>query len=268
MPIAEGIPNSKQSIYLNEKFQIFKSDDFQYSTLNPNNNLHICIDQYTYDINWNHIGIKPIQLPIALRFNLNDFDINPTREVLSIGEDYKDKIINKIEKVALWMINRYNEENPIYECSTLKDYEEELKRRENKIIKIGDARINIFEFCNEYTSKIFNLPTFKGISMTRLKGFYKFLGHYWNSFYNINSVIVNGVRKQVVYGTLSTENIFFIEKSIRKVYQDWFKTNSYNRNKFSFYTVGSSLEFYDNLKLTINYFEKLEEYETFYLEFY
>ena len=239
-------PTRNDLMFLNEKFQIFKSDDFQYSTLNQNNNLHICIDQYTYDINWNHIGIKPIQLPIALRFNLNDFDINPTREVLSIGEDYKDKIINKIEKVALWMINRYNEENPIYECSTLKDYEEELKRRENKTIKIGDANINIFEFCNEYTSKIFNLPTFKGISITKLKDFYKFLSHYWNNFYNINSIIVNGVRKQVVYGQLSTENIFFIEKSIRKVYQDWFKTNSYSNNKFKFYTVGSSLEFYDN----------------------
>ena len=36
--------------------------------------------------------MHPIYLPIALRFNLNDFEVNPTREVITIREDYKDKI--------------------------------------------------------------------------------------------------------------------------------------------------------------------------------
>lgn len=233
-------PTQEDLIFINERFQIFKSEDFQYSTLNKNNNLHICIDQYNYDINWNQVGISSIELPIALRFNLDDFDINPTREVLSIDESYKDKILNKIGKVADWLIDKYNEQNPVFECSNIKEYKDELKRRQNKILKIGDVELDIYDFCREYSDKTFNLPTFRDISVLTLAEFTKFLKHYWNSFYKTNSVIKNGTRKKYSIGHYNYDHNFLIEKSIKKVHQDWFKTQN---DVFCFSTIDRSFEF-------------------------
>ena len=233
-------PTKGDLLFINEKFKIYKSDDFQYSTLNKNENLHICVDQYTYNINWEELKIAPIKLPLALRFNLNDFDINPTREVLSIDENYATKIKEKIEKVANWLIDKYNEQNPIIECNNLKIYQDELEKRENKTVLIGEIDIDIFEFCTEHTTKLFNLPTFKDITPDILRSFISFLKQYWTSFYTINSLITNRSRKKINFGYYSQKNIFFIEKSIKKVYQDWFKSQN---DKFYFYTLGKNFDF-------------------------
>ena len=211
-------------VKINEDFQIFKSEDFQYSTLNRNRQIHICIDQYSYDINWNEVGLNPIFLPIALRFNLNDFEVNPTREVITIREDYKDKIRDKMIKVADWFVNKWNEQHPAIECSNLKHYEGELGARESKIYNLAGNAFNIGDFCFTFSELEFNKPTFKGITPSTLHDFKKFMNRVGNKFFQ-------GVAR-VRYGTLS-RNVFLsfddynysylVTKSFSKTYQKYFK---------------------------------------------
>jgi len=237
-------PTREFLTYINKNFQIFKSDDFQFSTLNKNEYLHICIDQYNYEINWNILDISPIKLPFALKFNLDDFEINPTREVLTIDSDYKHKILNKIDKLADWLINSYNEENPIFECNNIKEYKEELFKRKDKNIKIGNEVIDIYDFCTYYSNKTFNTPTFKEISQAELIEFESFLKHYWNSFYKISFFINNKRRKNNVrFGQFSRDNIFIIEKTVKKIYQEWCKKD-YDR--YQFYTIDKSFDFIED----------------------
>lgn len=215
--------NKEYLITLNEKFIIYKSEDFQYSTLNTNDTLHICIDQYTYDINWNEVGISAIKLPFALKFNLNEFETNPTREVLTIDENYKDKIINKIKKVSEWLINRYNEENPIFEAKSLRQFQEELNKRKNKIITIADKNIDIENICKTFTTIKFNNPTFKEISQETLKDFTKFLDKNWRNFYELKCKIRYNKTSRPNYSVITTENSYLIEKSLKKIHQLYFK---------------------------------------------
>lgn len=96
---------------INSTFEIFQSDDFQISTLSAYNELHICIDQYSYRIRWHELGIDPIKLNIGLRFGMND-GLTPdiTRENLYFTPEYKDVVMAKIKLVSDWFVNRWNKE--------------------------------------------------------------------------------------------------------------------------------------------------------------
>ena len=208
---------------INDNFQIYKSEDFQYSTLNQLRELHICMDQYSYLINWNTLGINAINIPFALRFNLDDFETNPTREVLTIDDTYKDKILDKIKKLANWLLDKYNEENPVFEANSLKQFQYELNRRQDKIVKVADEPINIFQICHDYVEEgfKFNEPTYHEVTIENLKVFRRFMNKYWIVLYEPKATIRHGRSSRPSYSNYKDENIFLLEKSLKKTYKDY-----------------------------------------------
>lgn len=99
---------------------IFRSDDWQFSTQNIDNQLHFCLKDVYYSIDWVKLGISTINLPIALKFDLSDGLIpSPSREYIIYNESSKTIILDKIKKVANWFVDKYNSEWKEYE--TLKD---------------------------------------------------------------------------------------------------------------------------------------------------
>jgi len=210
-------------VTINKDFQIFKSDDFQYSTLNKSSKIHICLDQYAYEIKWDELEIDPVNLPLALRFNLNDFETNPTREVLTITPDYKEKIVAKLEKVADWLVDKWNEVNPMRECNNLNDYIDELEKRQNKHVSLANTNLDVFLFCNLYSLKTFNTVTFKNISAGTLNGFNHFLNRYSYYFYEGFATIRHGNLSRHA-GYIGRHDCYFIKKSFSRTYQTYFKT--------------------------------------------
>lgn len=109
-------------LYLDETLHtnnILRSDDWQYSP-NASSKLHLCLKDVYYEINFEQLGIPIINIPIALRFGLEDgLTPTPSRESLILNQSSKEIILNKIKKVANWFIDRYNSEWKEYE--TLKD---------------------------------------------------------------------------------------------------------------------------------------------------
>jgi len=210
-------------VTINKDFQIFKSDDFQYSTLNKSSKIHICLDQYAYEIKWDELEIDAVNLPLALRFNLNDFETNPTREVLTITPDYKEKIIAKLEKVADWLVDKWNEANPMRECNNLNDYIDELEKRKNKHVSLANTNLDVFLFCNLYSLKTFNTVTFKNISAGTLNGFNHFLNRYSYYFYEGFATIRHGNLSRHA-GYIGRHDCYFIKKSFSRTYQTYFKT--------------------------------------------
>jgi hypothetical protein len=210
-------------VTINKDFQIFKSDDFQYSTLNKSSKIHICLDQYAYEIKWDELEIDPVNLPLALRFNLNDFETNPTREVLTITPDYKEKIVAKLEKVADWLVDKWNEVNPMRECNNLNDYIDELEKRQNKHVSLANTNLDVFLFCNLYSLKTFNTVTFKNISAGTLNGFNRFLNRYSYYFYEGFATIRHGNLSRHA-GYIGRHDCYFIKKSFSRTYQTYFKT--------------------------------------------
>jgi len=53
-------------------FQIIRHTDFQWSDLCPDNNMHLCLDNVYYPLDFTKLGISPLYFPIGLRFSLTD----------------------------------------------------------------------------------------------------------------------------------------------------------------------------------------------------
>ena len=91
-------------------FVIYRSETFQFSELSSDSNLHVCLDDVYYPLDFQKLGIDAIQLPLGLRFTLSDgLFPTPNREALRYTSEAKATILNKISEVGDYMVNKYNE---------------------------------------------------------------------------------------------------------------------------------------------------------------
>jgi hypothetical protein len=95
---------------IDNDFKIYRNDIFQTSELANDNALHICLDNVYYPLDFAKLGIPRLQYGVALRFNLTDgLFPTPNRESIRYTQESKKVILDKIEKFADYMINKYNE---------------------------------------------------------------------------------------------------------------------------------------------------------------
>ena len=95
---------------INNDFIIHRADDYQFSSLTESHTLHLCLDNVYYPLDFEKLGIKPIDLPIALRFSLTDgLFPTPNRESLRYTQEAKLVILDKLSKVADVFMTKYNE---------------------------------------------------------------------------------------------------------------------------------------------------------------
>jgi hypothetical protein len=91
-------------------FIIHRAEHFQYSSLAQNNDMHLCLDNVSYPIDWDKLGIERIRIKMALRFSLSDgLFPTPNREALRYTQEAKQVILNKIATVADVFMNKFNE---------------------------------------------------------------------------------------------------------------------------------------------------------------
>lgn len=94
----------------NEDVTIYRSEHFQQSSLSKDNNLHLCLDNVYYPIDWYKLGIDNIYVPVGLRFGLSDGIIpNPNRETIKYTEETRKIILDKIKIVADYFVKKYND---------------------------------------------------------------------------------------------------------------------------------------------------------------
>jgi len=65
--------------------KIYRNDIFQYTINPPFREMHLCLKDVVYDIDFNKLGIPTIYIPIAIRFGLKD-GITPTPSRESINK--------------------------------------------------------------------------------------------------------------------------------------------------------------------------------------
>jgi len=92
-------------------FVISRHTHFQFSELSTDYNLHICLDNVYYPLDFSKLGIDEIEFPIALRFTLTDgLYPTPNRESLRYTQEAKQIILTKLSNVADYFVNKYNEQ--------------------------------------------------------------------------------------------------------------------------------------------------------------
>jgi hypothetical protein len=72
--------------------------------------MHLCLDNVSYPIDWDKLGISRIGIKIALRFSLSDgLFPTPNREAIRYTQEAKQTILNKIATVANVFMEKFNE---------------------------------------------------------------------------------------------------------------------------------------------------------------
>jgi hypothetical protein len=126
----------------------YKIYDLEYFKIRNNNHyldsIHILLGKVAYPVDWEQINeyvedVKSIDIPIAVKFNIGDFQVTPNREMIRYTEETKKLIGETIVKA-------YNEFVSIYESQTqpfenVIDYLKNLSRQ--KYVKFLEDEIAV-----------------------------------------------------------------------------------------------------------------------------
>lgn len=105
-----------QSVYFNvdgisNDFSIYRGENYQISELAKDSKMHICLDDVYYPIDWKRLDMREINLKMGVRFSLTDGVFpTPNRESLRYTPEAKQKIKDKIAKIADELVAKYNED--------------------------------------------------------------------------------------------------------------------------------------------------------------
>ena len=91
-------------------FTIHRAEHFQYSQIATNSDMHLCLDNVSYPIDWEKLGIDRIRMKMALRFSLSDgLFPTPNREAIRYTKEAKETILKKIVTVANVFMDKFND---------------------------------------------------------------------------------------------------------------------------------------------------------------
>jgi hypothetical protein len=154
---------------LSNNYNIFRSEDFQWSTLGSFNEMHISLRGIYYRIDWNKLGINRITVPVALKFDTYE-DLFPilNREAIQWDERAIEAVQNKIVKVADYFVGKYNE--VVKEFDTFLEAHQFLNPS-SYYVTLGEKTFNI-DSLKDSSSLTLERPKVKGITV-RDAGWYQ-----------------------------------------------------------------------------------------------
>lgn len=141
--------------------KIIRNKHWQHSSNCDTHSMHFCLKDVYYEIDWNKLGLNSIDMPIALRFDL-DSGITPTpsRESILYTSETIELLKRKIETVANWFVEKYNEE--VKEYDTILDAWKEFNKH-SKYVELRDKTFcidSIIKYATEVPKEfsVKNLP--------------------------------------------------------------------------------------------------------------
>lgn len=154
---------------IHNEFVISRHPDFQFSELSEARYLHICLDNVYYPLDFDKVGVKSIDFPIALRFSLTDgIYPTPNRESIRYTQEAKEIIKNKLTDVANYFIDKYNES--VESGCDLKSMINHLEKS-GKYIQFNGSSVRIDDL-EQYASVQIKAPQLEGISLIDFSAFY------------------------------------------------------------------------------------------------
>jgi hypothetical protein len=154
---------------IDNDFVISRHPDFQFSELCESRDLHICLDNVYYPLDFDKIGASRISFPIALRFSLTDgIYPTPNRESIRYTQEAKEIIKAKLADVADYFINKYNE--GIESGCDIRSMINHLEKS-GKYIDFNGTSINIDDLAGYATVQV-KTPQLEGLSLIDFATFY------------------------------------------------------------------------------------------------
>jgi hypothetical protein len=225
-------------------FKIYRGEHFQYSELIKDNHLHICLDNVYYPIDFAKLGISVIEFPVALRFSLSDgLFPTPNREALKYTQEAKEIILTRIEQVADYFIDRYNQS--IEECNDFFKIHEHYSTKDRNVNVIEGVKMNIRHLTVlGSSSKTISKPKLKGVEILNLEN----LSDKYDSLmreYETVDIFNNGMFKkpkrwhdrQVNLNKFTGSNSFIVGKNIPEVKKKYLKDTLNGGRWYNYYFI-------------------------------
>lgn len=175
-----------ENVYFNVKdldnnFKIHREKDFQYSDLCTDHNLHICLDNVYYPIDFQKLGINPINIALGLRFSLTDglFPV-PNRESIKYTIETKEIILDKISKVANWVAEKYNE--TVTDTKDVFKVMDHYNTHGRRLELTGGLAIDIQPLIPYTDSKDLDNPNIEGLKVLSTKKMMDIQNHYLKEY--------------------------------------------------------------------------------------
>lgn len=248
---------------INNSFKIYEGDTFRFNAINtPFNELHICLGNVPYTIDWTELGISVIKVPLALKFNIGELIPTPSRESIEYTINSKKLILEKIEKLKAEVASIYNKQIHLEKgIDDLKTYCEAIKQPQS--INLDGHLINL-NIIPGLKSKL-KLPEFTGLKVkgktVKLSSTFSYSNvinaHFSDTYsqdkYNPLTFNYSWTSLPKVITSIKRENILFIKVSKRNfsnksdanaIIREYAK----NRQVYSVhYAVTGNLEYYKTL---------------------
>lgn len=217
---------------ISNDFKIYRNELFQTSQLCTFSEMHICLDDVYYPLDFQKLGIDIIKFPVGLRFTLTDGIFpTPNREDIRYTQEAKTIIKNRIIKVADYVVTKMNE----YRSSNeLENAQEIIKFLQ----KYANSNEEIYSFQNvEYDVnnlvKHSNIPLqpvkVKGTTYMVLKDFAKeFESSMFNEYQLTNSMIggkLKGSKSYIDLYKLRDRNICIANQPINGLKREYVKSH-------------------------------------------
>ena len=184
---------------------ISRNDIFQMSTINQYSELHLCLKDVVYKIDWDALGISRIDLSIALRFGLDSgLKPTPSRESYITNQQTKEVILAKITEFSNYLVNKYNENIPD-EVNFKDGFNMIGNGTYSTMIDNRPITINNIVRYSSFPIKEAKITGLKLLSPNYLKSYFFHL----NSFYTVLAQLDN-------YGTWKNKRIY---RSVQDVYK-------------------------------------------------
>lgn len=79
-------------------YKIFEADTFKYKVGEADSEMHIVLGKVRYPIKWDLVGLKKINIPIGVKFEIGQLMVTPNREDLRYTDETKAVLIEGITK--------------------------------------------------------------------------------------------------------------------------------------------------------------------------
>jgi hypothetical protein len=179
---------------IDNSFTIVRHEYFQFSELAKDNNLHICLDNVYYPMDFKKLGIDHISLPVGLRFSLTDGIFpTPNRESIRYTQEAKTIILKRLSEAANYFIEKYNES--IKETDDVKKIVEYFQSNE-RFLNFSTNKWDVHPLSRYATVKMAE-PKFKGTVLLQPSAIAKLqeyiLGEYEGKFV-VNKKIIRDAK--------------------------------------------------------------------------
>ena len=168
--------------FIDNKFVIYRGEDFQYSDLCTDNNLHVCLDNVYYPLDFSKLGITRIDINIGLKLSLSDGVFpTPNRENLRYTKESKKVLIDKIREVSKTLVEKYN--NSVVNLKNLEElwnFYENTHR--NVTYDFGKLKINTI---SQHCSIKLKEPNYYSLKLLSTRVAYNALKEQYKNFYDI-----------------------------------------------------------------------------------